>query len=83
MVAVLFCLKIKNKVQLKFSSPENADKLLLSFYSTRHAKIKYGRDFKLLEMLKYGLIGVLYCSKRKYKVHLGFYFIERSEVMYC
>ena len=80
---VLFCLKSKNKVQLEFSSIENADKLLLGFYSTVHAKIKYGWGFKLLEMLKYGAIGVLYCSKRKYKVRLGFSFLERSEVMYC
>ena len=80
---VLFCLKSKNKVQLEFSSIENADKLLLGFYSTGHAKIKYCWGFKLLGMLKYGAIGVLYCSKRKYKVRLGFSFIERSEVMYC
>ena len=68
MAAVLYCLKSKNKVQLEFSSG--------------HAKIKYGWGFKLLEMLKYGMIGVLYCSK-KYKVRLGFSFIERSKVMYC
>ena len=72
-----------NKVRLEFSSTENADKLLLGFYSTGHAKIKYDWGFKLLEMLKYGAIGDLHCSKRKYKVRLGFSFIERSEVMYC
>ena len=79
----LFCLKSINKVRVKFSSIENTDKSLLGFYSTGDAKIKYNWGFKLLEMLKYGAIGVLYCSKRKYKVCLGFSFIERSEVMYC
>ena len=70
-------------MRLEFPSIENADKLLLGFYSTGHAKIKYGWGFKLLEILKYGAIGVLFCSKRKHKVCLGFSFIERSEVMYC
>ena len=80
---VLFCLKSKNKVRLEFSCIENAAKLLLEFYSTGHAKIKYGWDFKLLEMLNYCAIGVLYCSERKHKVRLAFSFIETSEVMYC
>ena len=79
---VLFCLKSKNKVRLEVSSIENTDKLLLECYSTGHVNIKYGWGFKLLEMLKYGEIGALYCSKRKYKIRLGFYFIERCEVVY-
>ena len=70
-------------MRLEFPSIENADKLLLGFYSTGHAKIKHGWGFKLLEILKYGVIRVLYCSKRKHKVRLGFSFIERSEVVHC
>ena len=51
------------------------------FYSIGHAKLKYDSGVKLLEMLKYGTIGVLYCSKRKYKVWLGFSFIESANVL--
>ena len=80
---VLYCLKSKNKVRLEFSSIENAEISYCLGFITGHAKIKYGWGFKLLEMLKYGTIGVLYFSKRKYKVRLGFPFIEWSEVMYC
>ena len=57
--------------------------LLLEFYSIGYAKIKNGRDFKSLEMLKYDTTGVLYCSKRKNKVRLGIYFVESAEIMYC
>ena len=51
------------------------------FYSIGHAKIKYDWGVKLLEMLKYGTIGFLYCSKRKYKVWLGFSLIESANVL--
>ena len=51
------------------------------FYSIGYAKIKYDWGVKLLEMLKYGTIGVLYCSKRKYKVWLGFSLIESANVL--
>ena len=57
--------------------------LLLGLYSTGYAKIKYVWGFKLLEMLNYDTIGVLYCSKKKYKVRLVFSLIEIAEVMYC
>ena len=77
---VLFCLKSKNKVRLEFSCIENAAKLLLEFYSTGHAKIKYGWGFKLLQMLNYCAIGVLYCSKRKHKARLFFFLVTLFRV---
>ena len=61
---------------------QNLDKKL-GLYSTGYAKIKYVWGFKLLEMLNYDTIGVLYCSKKKYKVRLVFSLIENAEVMYC
>ena len=78
---VLYCLKSKNEVGLQFSSIENAEIIYCCGFITGHARIKYSWGFKLLEMLKYGTIGVLYCSKRKYKVQLGSPFTEKADVM--
>ena len=79
MAAVLYCLNSKNKVRLEFSSIENAEIYCWGFI-IGHAKIKHRWGFKSLKMLKYGTIGVLYCLKRKYKLWLGFSFIDRAEV---
>ena len=78
---ILFNSKIK--VGLEFSYIENVEQVTAGFYFIGHAKITYGWGFKLLEMLKYGTIGILYCSQRKYKVRLGFSFIESAEIMHC
>ena len=80
---VLYCLKSKNEVGLQFSSIENAEIIYCCGFITGHARIKYGWGFKLFEMLKYGTTVLLSCSKRKYKVWLGFSLMERYEVMYC
>ena len=75
--------KQKKKTQLEFSSIENAKiSYCWSFILLDMLGLKYGWGFKLLEMLKYSAIAVLYCSKRKYKVRLGFSFIEKFEVMH-
>ena len=69
---VLYYLKNKNNVRLEFSSIENAEISYCLGFITEHAKIKYGWGFKLLEMLKYGTIGLLNCSKRNIRYGLGF-----------
>ena len=69
MAECLFYWKIQNNIRL-------------GIFFIEKAKIRYGRGFTSLKMLKQGTAGNLFHWKNKNKVGLEIYYIEKPKIRY-